>query len=47
MYQLQDSQSKIKQLECSIFEKESRLEEISRRLTVLESRLDFLSEVGY
>ncbi len=46
MYQLQNSETKIKRLERSIFEKESRLEEISRRLNVLESRLDFLSEVS-
>lgn len=47
MYQLQNSATKIQELERSIFEKESRLEEISRRLNVLESRLDFLSEAGY
>ena len=36
---------KINELEKSIFEKESRLKEISTRLNVLENRLDFLSEV--
>ena len=36
---------KIQELEKSIFEKESRLEEISARLNVLENRLDFPGEV--
>jgi hypothetical protein len=38
--------TKIQELEKSIFEKESRLEEISIMLIVLESRLDFLNEVS-
>lgn len=38
------TETEIKQLECSIFEKESRLEEISARLNVLENRLDFQRE---
>ncbi|HEY4681507.1 MAG TPA: hypothetical protein VIH04_09650 [Nitrosarchaeum sp.] len=40
-----EKETKIKQLECSIFEKETRLESISRRLNVLENRLDFPGEV--
>jgi hypothetical protein len=40
------NQAKIQELEKSIFEKESRLEEISIRLIVLENRLDFLNEVS-
>ncbi len=38
--------TKIQELEKSIFKKESRLKEISARLNVLESRLDFLNEVS-
>ena len=38
-------ETKIQELEKSIFEKESRHREISTRLNVLENRLDFLSEV--
>lgn len=37
---------KINELEKSIFEKESRLKEISTRLNVLENRLDFPNEVS-
>ena len=39
-------ETQIQELEQSIFKKESRLKEISIRLSVLESRLDFLSEVS-
>ena len=39
-------ETKIQELEKSIFKKESRLKEISTRLNVLEIRLDFLSEVS-
>ena len=39
-----DSLEKIQELEKSIFEKESRLKEISTRLIVLENRLDFSNE---
>lgn len=38
--------TKIQELEKSIFEKESRLKEISTRLIVLENRLDFTNEVS-
>lgn len=38
--------TKIQELEKSIFKNESRLKEISTRLNVLESRLDFLNEVS-
>ena len=38
------SEEKIQELEKSIFKKESRLEEISARLNVLENRLNFQRE---